>query len=90
MCDIQVMYYQMQVHAEQRSVLRFLWCEDVNLGGNLLEHEMFVYVFGGSSSPVCCHYALRKTAIGNEIRFGEEASQTLLHNFSLSQWKLKN
>ena len=70
MCDIQVMYYQMQVHAEQRSVLRFLWCEDVNLGGNLLEHEMFVHVFGGSSSPVCCHYALRKTAIDNEIRFG--------------------
>ena len=70
MCDIQVMYYQMQVHAEQRSVLRFLWCEDVNLGGNLLEHEMFVHVFGCSSSPVCCHYALRKTAIDNEIRFG--------------------
>ena len=70
MCDIQVMYYQMQVHAEQRNVLRFLWCEDVNLGGNLLEHEMFVHVFGGSSSPVCCHYALRKTAIDNEIRFG--------------------
>ena len=90
MGDIQVMYYQIQVPAEQRSVFRFLWCEDVNLGGDLLEHEMFVHVFGDSSSPVCCHYALRKTAIDNEVRYGEEASQTLLHNFSLSQWKLKN
>ena len=42
---------------------------------------MYVHVFGGTSSPGCCNYALRKTAIDNEVRYGEEASQTLLHNF---------
>ena len=42
---------------------------------------MCVHVFGGTSSPGCCNYALQKTAIDNEVRYGEEASQTLLHNF---------
>ena len=41
---------------------------------------MCVHVFGGTSSPGCCNYSLQKTAIDNEVRHGEEASQTLLHN----------
>ena len=81
MGDIEAMYYQVQVPKEQRSILRFLWWEDSNLGGDFLDHEMCVHVFGGISSPGCCNYALRKTAIDNEVRYGEEASKTLLHNF---------
>ena len=81
MGDIEAMYYQVQVSKEQRSVLRFLWWEDSNLGGDLLDHEMCVHVFGGTSSPGYCNYALRKTATANEVRYGEEASKTLLHNF---------
>ena len=42
---------------------------------------MCVHVFGDTSSLGCCNYTLRKTAIDNEVRCGEEASQTLLHNF---------
>ena len=42
---------------------------------------MCVHVFGSTSSPGCCNYALRKTAIDNEVRYGEETSKTLLHNF---------
>ena len=40
-----------------------------------------MHVFGSTSSPGCCNYALRKTAIDNEVRYGEETSKTLLHNF---------
>ena len=50
---------------KNRSVSRFLWWEDCNLGGNLLDHEMCVHVFGGTSSPGCCNYALRKTGFYN-------------------------
>ena len=81
MGDIEAIYYQVRVSEEQRSVLRFLWWEDSNLGGDLLDHWMCVHVFSGSFSPGCCNCALRKTAIDNEVRYGEEASQTLLHDF---------
>ena len=80
MDNIEAMYYQVRVPKEQKSVLRFLWWEDSNLGGNLLYHEMCVHAFGGTSSLGCCNYDLQKTAIDNEVRYGEEAFQTLLHN----------
>ena len=40
-----------------------------------------MHVFGSTSSPGCCNYALRKTAIDNEVRYGEEAYLTLLRSF---------
>ena len=42
---------------------------------------MCVHVFGGNSSPGCCNYAFLKRVIDNEVRYREEVSQTLLHNF---------
>ena len=72
------MYYQEQVPKEQRSVLRFLLQEDSNLGS---DHEMCVHVFGGTSSPGNCNYALQERATDNEVRYRKEASQTMQHNF---------
>ena len=42
---------------------------------------MFVHVSGDNSSPGFCNYALRKRAIDNEVRYGEEAYLTLLRSF---------
>ena len=81
MGDTEAMHYQVQVPKEQRSVLGLLWWKDSDLGGDLLDHEMCEHVFGGTSSPGCCNYGLRKTAIGNKVRYGEDASKTLLQNF---------
>ena len=60
MGGIEAMHYRQRVPKEQRSVLRFLFREDSNLGS---DHEMCVHVFGGTSSPGCCNYALQKRAI---------------------------
>ena len=38
-------------------------------------------VFGGTSSPGLCNYALKRAAIGNTPNYVTEVAETLLHNF---------
>ena len=38
-------------------------------------------MFGGTFSPGCCNYALRRTAVGNAPKYDKELAETLLHNF---------
>ena len=42
---------------------------------------MCVHIFGGTSFPGCCNYALQKTALNNVSSYSNEASNTLLRNF---------
>ena len=42
---------------------------------------MCVHVSGGASSARSCNYALKRTAIDNEVQFGPEAAKTLMSNF---------
>ena len=42
---------------------------------------MNVHVFGGTSSPSCCNYALKKTALHNESNYHPDVALTLKRNF---------
>ena len=42
---------------------------------------MCVHVFGGTSSPSCSNYALKRTSIDGKDQFGLEAAKTLQNNF---------
>ena len=79
--DIEVMFYQVQIPKCQSSMLRFLWWEGNNFNNQPTDHQMCDHVFGGASSPSCCIYALKRTAIDNEVQFGPEAAKTLMRNF---------
>ena len=79
--DIESMFFQVGVPEERQDFLRFLWQENHNLKGEPVDHQMCVHVFGGTSSPSCCNYALKRTSIENEIEFGEEAAKSLRTNF---------
>ena len=46
-----------------------------------IDHEMCVYIFGDVFSGVCSNYTLRRTAIENENKYGEDAGETLKNNF---------
>ena len=48
---------------------------------------MYTMVFIGKR---CRNYVLQKTEIDNEVRYGEQASQTLLHNLYVSDDVLKS
>ena len=78
--DIEAMFHQVHILEKERSFLRYLWWEDVNLE-KLIDYEMCVHVFGGTSSPGCCNYALRRTALDNVSSYSKEVPNTLMRNF---------
>ena len=53
MADIEAVLYQVRVPGEHRSFLRFLWWKDNNTSNDIVDHEMNVHVFNGTSSPSC-------------------------------------
>ena len=55
--------------------------QDGNLSKKLIDHEMCVHVFGGTSSPSCRNYVLKRTSIDGEDQFGKAATKTLQDNF---------
>ena len=65
MDSIEAMFYQVKVPDSHRSFMRYLWWNNNDLNGELVDYEMGVHVFGGTSYPGCCNYALRRTAIDN-------------------------
>ena len=81
MGDIESMFYQVRVPEEQYNFLRYIWWPDGQLDKDMEEYQMCVHLFGAGSSPSCSNFALRKTAIDNQITYGVEAEKTLLKNF---------
>ena len=43
--------------------------------------EMCVHLFGSVSSPSCSNYALKRTSIDYQWKYGEDAGKTLRRNF---------
>ena len=79
--DIEAMFYQVRIPEEQKGFVRFLWWPNGDWNEPLEEYEMNVHVFGGTSSPGCSNYALRRAARDGEAEFGHMARKTLEENF---------
>ena len=80
MVAIEAMFHQVHIPEKERSFIRYLWWEDVNLE-NFIDYEMCVHVIGRTSSPGCCNYALGRTALDNVSSYSKEAPNTLLRKF---------
>ena len=72
------MFFQVLASKEHRSLFRFLLWQD---GKKLIDHEMAVHVFGGTSSPSCSNYVLKRTSIDGEDQFGKAAAKKFQDNF---------
>ena len=58
----------------------FFW-EDHDINGSAKGFEICVHVFGGTSFPSFCNYALKQTAYGNKSRYQTDVTDTLNRNF---------
>ena len=81
MGDIEAMFYQVWIPKCQQGLLRFSCWKGNNFNNQPIDHQMCVHVFEGRSSPTSCNYALKRTAIDNEIQFAPESAETLIRNF---------
>ena len=81
MCDIERMFHQFYVKAEDQDYLRFLWWEEGNLEAQPSIYRMKVHLFGAASSPGCANFGLRHLADEGRGRFREDTVQFIKRNF---------
>ncbi|XP_033118272.1 uncharacterized protein LOC117117900 [Anneissia japonica] len=79
--DIETMFYQVKVPAEQRDLLRFLWWTKGDFSHQPKIFRMTVHLFGAGSSPSCANYGLQKTATDNKCEVSIKAVETVKRNF---------
>lgn len=80
-CDVEAMFHQFSVCADQRDLLRFLWWENMDTSMPPTEYRMAVHLFGAVSSPACATFALRQIATDHEELFGSEAANFIRDDF---------
>lgn len=81
MSDIEQMFHQVYVQPSDRNALRFLWWPDGDLQGEPVEYKMNVHLFGATSSPSVCSYALRKAAEDGRSKYGTQTIETINDSF---------
>ena len=79
--DIKSMFHQVRVSDEDTKKLSFLWWTTDDFELDPETYEMLVQVFGATSSPSVCGFALRKTADDNRDSFSPEALETVERDF---------
>ena len=80
-CDVEQMFHSFYVNPASRDFLHFLWFENNDLNGPIVEFRMNVHLIGAISSPAVANYCLHKTAEDGRAQFGDKAADFLRRNF---------
>ena len=83
MSDIEQMFHQVRVKQSDTDALRFLWWPGGDLTKEPIDYKMQVHLFGGTSSPSVCSYALRKAAEDSKNEYSPETIETCTKVFTL-------
>lgn len=62
------------------------WWQDGNLSKNLIDREMCVHVFDGTSSSFCSNYVLKRTSIDGDRQFGKATTESLQDNICVDNF----
>ena len=80
MCDIEKMFHQFYVREQDRDYLRFVWWENGDINGKIIDLRMKKHLFGAASSPACANYGLKHLASSITDKY-PEASSFVQHDF---------
>lgn len=81
MCDIERMFHQFPVRAEDQDYLRFLWWDNGDIKTEPSVYRMKVHLFGAASSPGCANYGLKHVAAQGRGQFSEATIHFIDKNF---------
>ncbi|XP_031548598.1 uncharacterized protein LOC116286277 [Actinia tenebrosa] len=79
--DVEQMFHQVYVQPSDRNALRFLWWPNGDLQGEPEEYNMNVHLFGATSSPSVCSYALHKAAEDSREEYSVQTIETINNSF---------
>ncbi|XP_069109596.1 uncharacterized protein [Argopecten irradians] len=78
--DVEAMFHQVIVPPSDRDCLRFFWWPDGNLDKEPKMYRMVSHLFGATSSPSCCNFALKCTAEEKGHQFEPIITETIKRN----------
>jgi hypothetical protein len=78
--DIESLFFQVKVPSEDCDCLRFYWWKNLNTEIEPLVYRMNVHLFGATSSPSCCNFALHRTAEKHKDDFLPNVAETVMTN----------
>ncbi len=81
MCDIERMFHQFRVRAEDQDYLRFLWWDNGDFYSSPSVYRMRVHLFGAASSPACANFGLKYIAAQGQGQFSEATIRFIERNF---------
>ena len=81
MADVEAMFHQVRVEANDQDTLPFLWWPQGNTGEAPQTYPMTLHLFGGTWSLSCCTYAMHRTVQDNAHQCSEAACETVKRNF---------
>ena len=79
--DIRSMFHQVRVDPQDCDSLRFLWWPNNDLSAPPQDFQMMVHLFGATSSPSCCGFALQKVAEDQEKDADPQVLDSILRSF---------
>ena len=81
MADVEAMFHQVRVDPQDCDVLRYLWWPNGRLDEEPVAYRVKVHLFGGTWSPSCCIYTLRRTALDHRGSYDDITVDTVVKDF---------
>ena len=77
------MVFNLREEYKEKRFLKFFWWEDCDISKEIIDYGMTAHVLGGSSSPSCSNFALRKKAMDNEEIYRKDVATILKRDFCI-------